>query len=83
MVDAYRGVHPNPVSHPGWTWTPITSEDDPNDRHDRIDMIFTGPGIVTASTAIVGERFERANIVVRPYPSDHRALVIKVLIAAK
>jgi sialidase-1 len=83
MVDAYRALYPNPVSHPGWTWTPITSEDDPKDRHDRIDMIFTGPGIVTASAAIVGERAERADIVVRPYPSDHRALVAEVLIIAK
>jgi sialidase-1 len=83
MVDAYRAVYPNPVPHPGWTWTPITSEADPNDRHDRIDMIFTGPGIVTASAAIVGERAERADILVRPYPSDHRALVAEVLITSK
>jgi sialidase-1 len=83
MVDAYRSLYLNPVSHPGWTWTPITSEDDPDDRHDRIDMIFTGPGIATASVAIVGERAERADIVVRPYPSDHRALVAEVLILAE
>jgi sialidase-1 len=81
MVDAYRSLYPNPVSHPGWTWTPITSESDPNDRHDRIDMIFTGPGIVTASASIVGERAERAEIVVRPYPSDHRALVAEISVS--
>jgi solute:Na+ symporter, SSS family len=23
MIDAYRSVYPDPVSHPGWTWTPI------------------------------------------------------------
>jgi len=66
------------VSHPGWTWTPITREDDPADRHDRIDMIITGPGVVTTSVAIVGERPDRADIVVRPYPSDHRAVVAVV-----
>jgi exodeoxyribonuclease III len=74
MSDAYRAVYPDPVSHPGWTWTPITREDDPRDRHDRIDMIFTGPGVRVTSAAIVGERPERADIVVRPYPSDHRAV---------
>jgi len=83
MQDAYRAVYPNPVSHPGWTWTPITSEDDPEDRHDRIDMIFTGPGIVTRSAAIVGERPERADIVVRPYPSDHRAVVVALEVRAR
>ncbi|MBX3743971.1 MAG: exo-alpha-sialidase [Verrucomicrobiae bacterium] len=75
MTDAYRAVHPDPVTHPAWTWTPITREDDPEDRHDRIDMIFTGPGIAATSATVVGERPERADIVVRPYPSDHRAVV--------
>lgn len=78
MRDAFRAVHPDPVAHPGWTWTPITREDDPQDRHDRIDMIFTGPGVRTTSVAMVGERPERADIVVRPYPSDHRAVVAVV-----
>ena len=78
MQDAYRAVYPNPVSHPGWTWTPITREDDPRDRHDRIDMIFTGPGVTAAAAVVVGERTERADIVVRPYPSDHRAVVAMV-----
>jgi sialidase-1 len=80
MSDAYRAVYSDPVSHPGWTWTPITREDDPRDRHDRIDMIFTGPGVRVTSAAIVGERPERADIVVRPYPSDHRAVVAVISI---
>ncbi len=78
MSDAYRAVHPNPATHPGWTWTTMTSEDNPRDRHDRIDMIFTGPGISVVSVAIMGERPERADIVVRPYPSDHRAVVAEL-----
>ena len=82
MSDAYRTLYSNPVSHPGWTWTPITSEDDPRDRHDRIDMVFTGPGVVTTSVAIVGERPDRADIVVHPYPSDHRAVVAAVELRA-
>lgn len=78
MTDAYRAVHPDPVTHPGWTWTPITAEDDPEDRHDRIDLIFTGPGIEIRSVAIVGEKSDRADIVVRPYPSDHRAVAAEI-----
>jgi sialidase-1 len=82
LHDAYRAVYPDPVSHPGWTWTPITAEDDPRDRHDRIDMIFTGPRVSVASAVIAGERRERADIVVRPYPSDHRAVVALVEVRA-
>lgn len=82
MRDAYRAIYPDPVVRPGWTWTPITREDDPRDRHDRIDMIFTGPGILVKSADLVGERTERADIIVRPYPSDHRAVVAVVEVPA-
>jgi exodeoxyribonuclease III len=76
FVDAYRVVHPDPLLSPGNTWTPITAEDDPSDRHDRIDFVMIGgAGAKVNAAEVVGEKAERADIVVTPYPSDHRAVV--------
>jgi len=77
-VDAYRVSHGDPVKFPGFTWTPTTAEDDPKDRHDRIDFVFVGGPAKVVKTEIVGERPERADIVVTPYPSDHRAVVATI-----
>jgi endonuclease/exonuclease/phosphatase family metal-dependent hydrolase len=76
MRDAFRAVFPDEVARPGWTWTPLTTPDDPKDRHDRIDLIFaSGPNVSVKRCEIVGEQPKFADIVVRPYPSDHRAVV--------
>jgi endonuclease/exonuclease/phosphatase family metal-dependent hydrolase len=76
LRDAFREVHPDEVARPGWTWTPITRPDDPKDRHDRIDFVFfAGEGVAAARCEIVGESKEFADLVVTPYPSDHRAVV--------
>jgi exodeoxyribonuclease-3 len=78
FVDAYRKVHPDPVKQPGFTWTVLTKEDDPADHHDRIDFVFaTRKNVDVKSAEVVGERSERADILVTPYPSDHRAVVIE------
>jgi endonuclease/exonuclease/phosphatase family metal-dependent hydrolase len=79
FTDAYRAAHPDPLQSPGHTWTPTTAVDDPNDRHDRIDFVFvSGPNVRVTKTEIVGERPDRADIVVTPYPSDHRGVVATV-----
>jgi exonuclease III len=79
FVDAYRHVHPDPLAHPGYTWTPITSEEDPKDRHDRIDFVFVGGRYGQIEEAkVVGERPESADIVITPYPSDHRGVAVTV-----
>ncbi|HVK57241.1 MAG TPA: endonuclease/exonuclease/phosphatase family protein [Candidatus Kapabacteria bacterium] len=76
VTDAYRTVFPNEVEHRGNTWTPLTRPDDPKDRHDRIDLIFfTGKNMKPIKCEVVGEAKEFADIVVQPYPSDHRAVV--------
>ena len=76
MHDAFRKVYPDEVTHPGMTWTPTTSPDDPNDRHDRIDMVFfAGKGVTSTKSEVVGEKSGVADIVVQPYPSDHRGVV--------
>lgn len=79
FLDAYRSVHPDPVKERGLTWTPTTKATDPKDHHDRIDFVFVGGAKGKIRTAkIVGEAKEFADIVVAPYPSDHRAVVAEV-----
>ena len=83
FVDAFRSVHPDPVERPGRTWTPTTKLTDPKDRHDRIDFVFVNATDARIkSIEIVGESADFAGIVVTPYPSDHRAVVADVELAA-
>ncbi len=84
FLDAYRTVHPDPVQHPGWTWTPITKPTDPKDRHDRIDFVFvSGAKTKVKGAMVVGEHQDYADTVVTPYPSDHRAVVAEVELATE
>ena len=76
FADAWRAAYPDEMNKPGFTWTPLTKPDDPEDHHDRIDFVyFRGKGIALNEVKIVGENKENADIVVSPYPSDHRAVV--------
>lgn len=72
LIDAYRTVKANELDHPGLTWSPRPAE---RDIHDRIDFIYTR-GLKPTAAAIVGESDENADIVVDPYPSDHRAVLV-------
>jgi len=74
FIDVYRAIHPDPITHPGLTWTPTTRPDDPKDHHDRIDFVFVR-GLRPTSVQIVGEDAANADIVVAPYPTDHRGVV--------
>jgi endonuclease/exonuclease/phosphatase family metal-dependent hydrolase len=79
MRDAFRTAHSDEVTRRGWTWTPTTSPDDPKDRHDRIDLVFfAGANVTVKRCEIVGESAQFADIIVQPYPSDHRAVVATV-----
>lgn len=76
MRDAFRTVYPNEVARPGRTWTSTTRPDDPKDHHDRIDFVFyAGSGVAVKQCQVVGENPAFADIVVQPYPSDHRSVV--------
>jgi len=79
MKDAFRLIYSNEVERRGNTWTPITTPDDQNDRHDRIDFVFAGgAGVSVQKCEVVGEEERFADIVVQPYPSDHRGVVATV-----
>ena len=76
--DSYRTLYPDEMKNPGFTWSPAYKKDDPKTHHDRIDFVyFRGNGLQVTDAKIVGENKENADIVVSPYPSDHRAVVAK------
>jgi endonuclease/exonuclease/phosphatase family metal-dependent hydrolase len=84
FVDSYRKVYPDEMKHPGFTWTPLAKPDDPKVHHDRIDLIyFKGGGIKVDRVQIVGESKENADIVISPYPTDHRGVVTTVTLPGK
>lgn len=79
FTDTYRAIHPDPVAKPAFTWTPRYDEAATDDHPDRIDFVFArGAGLVVTDAAIVGEDGPRSDIVVTPWPSDHRATVAEV-----
>ena len=76
FADAYRTIYPDEMKNPGHTWSSFYKFDDPTTHHDRIDFVyFKGKGIKLNEVKIVGENRKDADIVISPYPSDHRAVV--------
>jgi endonuclease/exonuclease/phosphatase family metal-dependent hydrolase len=81
FVDAYRAVYPDPVQHPGITWTfgypfPRLA---PDEAVDRIDMIHALRATQVLDAGIVGPSgTQDATIGVDPYPSDHRGVYARV-----
>lgn len=73
LTDAFRAVHPDPVANPGYTWTSRPSK---REVLDRIDFVFCR-GLTPKTAEIIGEAAETSQIVVTPYPSDHRAVVVQ------
>lgn len=77
FVDSYRAVHPDPVAEPGFTWTPGYPAPFVYDWdvHDRIDFVWAFDVEEVLRSRVVGESRANADIAVRPWPSDHRAVV--------
>ena len=73
--DSYREVHPNPITDPGFTWTSGHPTLAPWDVLDRIDFVWTAGPTTTLASQVVGNPSPWTDIVSRPWPSDHRALV--------
>lgn len=75
--DAYRTIHSNPVTHPGYTWTPFPSEKDTKDRLD-LTLYTLSSNTTVKSCQIIGENAETADIVFPSWISDrifdHRGL---------
>ncbi len=71
--DAYRTIHPDPVAHPGYTWTPFPSTEDTKDRID-MTLYVLSPGTTVKSCRIIGEDISTSDIVLPSWIFDHRGL---------
>ena len=79
FTDALRVAFPDEVAKPAFTWTPTTDPASKDDHHDRIDFVFArAPNLKVISAAIIGEKKPEADVVVTPWPSDHRAVAATV-----
>lgn len=79
FTDLFRAAWPDPVAKPGLTWTPTSEPSAKDDHHDRIDFTFAkAKDLDVVKAGIVGEKSPEADIVVTPWPSDHRATMAVV-----
>jgi len=79
FTDAYRAAHPDEVANPGFTWSPLMREGDTTDHADRIDYVFVrGPAVKVIAARVMGESHDKADVVVLPWPSDHRAVLVDI-----
>ena len=74
--DSYREVHPDPLAVPGFTWTPGSLEEDPEEVHDRIDwVLLAGDAVAVDSTVFGEEGGPDVGIGIADYPTDHRGVL--------
>lgn len=79
FVDTYRAFHQDVVAKPAFTWTPTSEPTATDDHHDRIDFALAKSAkLKVLEAGIVGEKAPQADLVVTPWPSDHRATYAKV-----
>lgn len=71
--DAYRAIHPDPVAHPGITWTPFPSDKDTKDRID-LTLYVESPATTVLKSEVLGESSETSDIVITPWVFDHRGV---------
>lgn len=84
FTDAWRSIYPDVVARPGFTWSPRITAATRDDHRDRIDFVFVrGAAAAVESAAVVGEAAATADIVVNPWPSDHRAVVARILLGSQ
>ena len=68
-------ARPDEVGDRGDTWTPTTRDEDPKDRHDRIDFVFAGGSGVTVKSAEIVGKPRGARRGRHAVPVDHRGVV--------
>ncbi len=86
FVDAFRVVHPDPVQHPGITWSPMFRErqDGSPQGFERIDRLYLrnpAPGqwaLRPVAATVLPDGWEDESVPVRGrvFPSDHGAVVV-------
>jgi endonuclease/exonuclease/phosphatase family metal-dependent hydrolase len=82
LIDSYRAVHPDPVSMPGYTWSPVHTTEypwgsNPYEPQDRIDFIcFCGDvKVVDSQVFVVGVPKTFGSHQENAWPSDHAAVI--------
>ncbi|MDD2599876.1 MAG: endonuclease/exonuclease/phosphatase family protein [Kiritimatiellae bacterium] len=80
FTDSFRSVRGNPVSVPGYTWTPGAPppQIDADEVLDRIDFVYAaGPQLSLQSSYNIGYTVTNTHtdIAIADYPSDHRAVL--------
>jgi len=77
FVDCFRAIRPDVIAELGFTWSIKTTETDPQDHHDRLDFVFIHQQYCHClkNVQIIGEKKERADVIITPYPTDHRAVL--------
>ncbi|KAJ6781655.1 hypothetical protein PWT90_01405 [Aphanocladium album] len=86
LVDSYRVVHPDPVSEPGITWSPIYLDNNGRKEPlDRIDFVYHKGRKLTvkdSKAVVVGEPTPQPNQADNEWTSDHRAVLTVYKLAA-
>ncbi|MHA7958689.1 HAD-IA family hydrolase [Streptomyces sp. L500] len=82
LRDSYRTAHPDPVSEPGATWSPLHPlHEDGSGRaepQDRIDyVLFAGDGltVLDSTTLVTGNPSPYPAVAANTWPSDHAAVI--------
>lgn len=87
LGDAFRELRPDELNDPGYTWTPGAPAPQiaPSEVHDRIDFVYyAGGNVLPTSTQVFGYDANdgSTDVAIRPYPSDHRSVVVQFDIPA-
>ena len=81
--DSYREANPDPIADPGFTYcNDLYPACGPFDTWDRIDYVDVAGPVTTIRSRVVGEGGPYTDIVSRPWPTDHRAVVSTVDVTA-
>ncbi|EGX61280.1 hydrolase [Streptomyces zinciresistens K42] len=80
LRDSYREAHPDPVTHPGHTWSPVHPvHEDGSGRpepQDRIDFVLhRGLRVLGSETLVSGRPRPWPDVRHNAWPSDHAAVV--------
>ena len=82
LIDSYRAIYPDPVSMPGYTWSPVHTTEYPwgsytYEPQDRIDFIYFNGNVkvIDSNVFVVGEPQAFGNHQENEWPSDHAAVI--------
>lgn len=80
LRDSYREAHPDPIAHPGHTWSPVHPLHEDGSRRpepqDRIDFVLhRGLRVLDSETCVSGHPRPWPDVEHNEWPSDHAAVI--------